>query len=158
MLTTLKVCKEGFNEKIRIGESIEYAGDKYIIIRILEMKKLCFSKSVGLEVRILVQKVGVTTNCNEYKKQTRLIERYDQSKDSKRMVKVGDIIIVDKKMAYEVISINDIHYEFVELVVECTVQMIVPWSQHEINKALVAERKSTFTVLKGGKNNKKASD
>ncbi|RBR60222.1 hypothetical protein EB34_01009 [Enterococcus faecalis] len=151
MLTTLKVYKEGFNEKIRIGESIEYAGDKYIIIRILEIKKLYFSKSIRLEVRILVQKVGVTTNCNDYKKQAQVIDRYDQSKDSKRMAKVGDIIIVDKKMAYEVISINDIHYEFVELVVEYTVKMIAPWNQHEINKALKDERKSTFKVLEGGK-------
>ncbi|HFK2761569.1 TPA: hypothetical protein ACGX4V_002053 [Enterococcus faecalis] len=151
MLTTLKVYKEGFNEKIRIGDSIEYAGDKYIIIRILEIKKLYFSKSIRLEVRILVQKVGVTTNYNEYKKQAQIIDRYDQSKDSKRMAKVGDIIIVDKKMAYEVISINDIHYEFVELVVEYTVKMIAPWNQHEINKALKDERKSTFKVLEGGK-------
>ncbi|HCY9398137.1 TPA: hypothetical protein O2G10_001331 [Enterococcus faecalis] len=151
MLTTLKVYKEGFNEKIRIGDSIEYAGDKYIIIRILEIKKLYFSKSIRLEVRILVQKVGVTTNCNDYKKQTQVIDRYDQSKDSKRMAKVGDIIIVDKKLAYEVISINDIHYEFVELVVEYTVKMIAPWNQHEINKALKDERKSTFKVLEGGK-------
>lgn len=151
MLTTLKVYKEGFNEKIRIGDSIEYAGDKYIIIRILEIKKLYFSKSIRLEVRILVQKVGVTINCNEYKKQAKIIDRYDQSKDSKRMAKVGDIIIVDKKMAYEVISINDIHYEFVELVVEYTVKMIAPWNQHEINKALRDERKSTFKVLEGGK-------
>ncbi|EHQ8842957.1 hypothetical protein KI112_002558 [Enterococcus faecalis] len=151
MLTTLKVYKEGFNEKIRIGDSIEYAGDKYIIIRILEIKKLYFSKSIRLEVRILVQKVGVTTNYNEYKKQAQVIDRYDQSKDSKRMAKVGDIIIVDKKMAYEVISINDIHYEFVELVVEYTVKMIVPWNQNEINKALKDERKSTFKVLEGGK-------
>lgn len=67
------------------------------------------------------------------------------------MAKVGDIIIVDKKMAYEVISINDIHYEFVELVVEYTVKMIVPWNQNEINKALKDERKSTFKVLEGGK-------
>lgn len=152
MLTTLKVYKEGFNEKIRIGDSLEYVGDKYIIIRILEIKKLYFSKSIRLEVRILVQKVGITIDCNEYKKQAHLIERYDQNKNSKRMVKVGDIIFVkNKKMAYEVISINDIHYEFVELVVEYTVKMIVPWSQNEINKALIDERKSTFKVLEGGK-------
>lgn len=150
MLTILKVYKEGFNEKIRVGESIEYTGDKYIIVRILEIKKLYFSKSIRLEVRILVQKVGEMTDYHNYKKQAQRIERYDQSKDSKRMVKVGDIIIADKKMAYEVISINDIHYEFVELVVEYTVKMIVPWNQHEINKALIDERKSTFKVLEGG--------
>ncbi|MGL9971464.1 hypothetical protein [Enterococcus sp. DIV1420a] len=151
MLTTLKVYKEGFNEKIRIGDSIEYAGDKYIIIRILEIKKLYFSKSIRLEVRILAQKVGEPTNYNEYKKQAQLINRYDQSKDSKRMAKIGDIIIVDKKIAYEVISINSIHYEFVDLVVEYTVKMIAPWNQHELNKALKDERKSTFKVLEGGK-------
>ncbi|MDT2752930.1 hypothetical protein P7G96_00510 [Enterococcus thailandicus] len=150
MLTILKVYKEGFNEKIRVGESIEYTGDKYIIVRILEIKKLYFSKSIRLEVRILVQKVGEMTDYHNYKKQAQIIERYDQSKDSKRMVKVGDIIIADKKMAYEVISINDIHYEFIELVVEYTVKMIVPWNQHEINKALIDERKSTFKVLEGG--------
>ena len=71
MLTTLKVYKEGFNESIKIGESVDYAGDKYIVIRILEIKKLYFSKSVRLELRILVQKVGVTTNYNKYKKQDR---------------------------------------------------------------------------------------
>lgn len=42
-------------------------------------------------------------------------------------------------------------YEFVELVVEYIVQMIVPWSEQEINKALFDERKSTFKVLEGGK-------
>ncbi|HGS8723798.1 TPA: hypothetical protein ACMUBK_002605 [Enterococcus faecalis] len=151
MLTTLKVYKEGFNESIKIGESVDYAGDKYIVIRILEMKKLYFSKSVRLELRILVQKVGVTTNYNGYKKQVQVIERYDQSKDNERMKKVGDIVILNKKIAYEVISINSIHYEFVELVVEYTVQMIVPWSEQEINKALFDERKSTFKVLEGGK-------
>ncbi|HHX0246822.1 TPA: hypothetical protein ACU3U7_002658 [Enterococcus faecalis] len=151
MLTTLKVYKEGFNDSIKIGESVDYAGDKYIVIRILEIKKLYFSKSVRLELRILVQKVGVTTNYNKYKKQAQVIEHYDQSKDNERMKKVGDIVILDKKIAYEVISINSIHYEFVDLVVEYTVQMVVPWSEQEINKALKEERKSTFKVLEGGK-------
>lgn len=45
MLTNLKLYREGFNEKVSIGESIEYLGKKYIIIRILEIKKLYFSKS-----------------------------------------------------------------------------------------------------------------
>jgi hypothetical protein len=152
LLISLKVYKEGFNEKIRIGDSLEYAGYKYIIIRILEIKKLYFSKSIRLEIDVLAQKVGEPTNCNEYKKQAQLIDRYDQSRDTKKMVKVGDIIFAeDRKMAYEVISINDIHYEFVELVVEYTVKMIAPWNQHEINKALIDERKSTFKVLEGGK-------
>ena len=151
MLTTLKVYKEGFNESIKIGESVDYAGDKYIVIRILEIKKLYFSKSVRLELRILVQKVGVTTNYNKYKKQAQVIEHYDQSKENERMKKVGDIVILDKKIAYEVISINSIHYEFVDLVIEYTVQMVVPWSEQEINKALKEERKSTFKVLEGGK-------
>ncbi|ELU8997103.1 hypothetical protein ACI4E8_003002 [Enterococcus faecalis] len=151
MLTTLKVYKEGFNESIKIGESVDYAGDKYIVIRILEIKKLYFSKSVRLELRILVQKVVVTTNYNKYKKQAQVIEHYDQSKENERMKKVGDIVILDKKIAYEVISINSIHYEFVDLVVEYTVQMVVPWSEQEINKALKEERKSTFKVLEGGK-------
>lgn len=151
MLTTLKVYKEGFNESIKIGESVDYAGDKYIVIRILEIKKLYFSKSVRLELRILVQKVGVTTNYNKYKKQAQVIEHYDQSKENERMKKVGDIVILDKKIAYEVISINSIHYEFVDLVVEYTVQMVVPWSEQEINKTLKEERKSTFKVLEGGK-------
>jgi hypothetical protein len=151
LLTTLKVYKEGFNESIKIGESVDYAGDKYIVIRILEIKKLYFSKSVRLELRILVQKVGVTTNYNKYKKQAQVIEHYDQSKENERMKKVGDIVILDKKIAYEVISINSIHYEFVDLVVEYTVQMVVPWSEQEINKALKEERKSTFKVLEGGK-------
>lgn len=151
MLSILRVYKEGFNESIKIGESLEHAGDKYIVIRILEIKKLYFSKSVRLELRILVQKVGVTTNYNKYKKQAQVIEHYDQSKDNERMKKVGDIVILDKKIAYEVISINSIHYEFVDLVVEYTVQMVVPWSEQEINKALKEERKSTFKVLEGGK-------
>ncbi|MBO1137159.1 hypothetical protein [Enterococcus faecalis] len=150
MQTTLKVYKEGFNESIKIGESVEYAGDKYIVIRILKIKKLYFSKSIRLEVRVLVQKVGTLINYKKYKKQAQVIERYDQSKDNERMKKVGDIVILDKKIAYEVISINSIHYEFVELVVEYTVQMIVPWSEQEINKALLDERKSTFKVLEGG--------
>ncbi|MDN3202047.1 hypothetical protein P0E66_13010 [Enterococcus faecalis] len=150
MQTTLKVYKEGFNESIKIGESVEYAGDKYIVIRILKIKKLYFSKSIRLEVRVLVQKVGTLINYKKYKKQAQVIERYDQSKDNERMKKVGDIVILDKKIAYEVISINSIHYEFVELVVEYTVQMIVPWSEQEINKSLLDERKSTFKVLEGG--------
>ena len=66
-------------------------------------------------------------------------------------ITIRDIVILDKKIAYEVISINSIHYEFVDLVVEYTVQMVVPWSEQEINKALKEERKSTFKVLEGGK-------
>ena len=75
LLISLKVYKEGFNEKIRIGDSLEYAGYKYIIIRILEIKKLYFSKSIRLEIDVLAQKVGEPTNCNEYKKQAQLIDR-----------------------------------------------------------------------------------
>lgn len=58
MLTILKLYREGFNEKVSIGESIEYRGDKYIIIRILKINKHYFSKSISLTVRVLVQKVG----------------------------------------------------------------------------------------------------
>ena len=83
-------------------------------------------------------------------------ERYNQSKEDDtlrlaKLAKIGNIIFSsDKKMAYEVISINSINYEFVDLVVEYTAQMIVPWSEQVINKALFDERKSTFKVLEGG--------
>ncbi|MGM0083901.1 hypothetical protein [Enterococcus sp. DIV0188] len=155
MLSILRVYKEGFNESIKIGESVEYAGDKYIVVRILELKKLYFSKSVRLEVKILVQKVGEITDYHKYKMNFAFTERYNQSKEDDtlrlaNLAKIGNIIFSsDKKMAYEVISINHIHYEFVDLIVEYTAQMIIPWSKYEINKALRDERKSTFKVLEG---------
>lgn len=151
MLTILKLYREGFNEKVSIGESIEYMGDKYIVIRILEVKKHWGSKSIILMVRVLVQKVGEPSNFRNYKKEAFLTKRYNQSKDDKRIIKIGDIIFPEKGVAYEVVSINSFRYEFVDLVVEYSVRLIIPWSKEEINEALKDERKSTFKVLEGEK-------
>ncbi|HDL2521053.1 TPA: hypothetical protein PW330_002829, partial [Enterococcus faecium] len=52
---------------------------------------------------------------------------------------------------YEIVSIKKFYYEFVDLVVEYSVRLIVPWSKEEINEALKHERKSTFKVLEGEK-------
>ncbi|MEX1447916.1 hypothetical protein AB3I00_14785, partial [Enterococcus sp. C76] len=92
MLTILKLYREGFNEKVNIGESIEYLGEKYIIIRILEINKLYFSKSISLTVRVLVQKVGALSDYYNCKREVIVDNRYDQSKDDKRIIKIGDII------------------------------------------------------------------
>ncbi|ENZ5663440.1 hypothetical protein ACGWY0_002734 [Enterococcus hirae] len=151
MLTIMKLYKEGFNEKVSIGESIEYKGDKYIVIRILEVKKLWSSKSISLTVIVLVQKVGEPSNFRNYKKEAVLTNRYNQSKDNKRIIKTGEIILSKEGIAYEVVSINRFRYEFVDLIIDYSVRLIVPWSKEEINEALKDERKSTFKVLEGGK-------
>lgn len=151
VLTILKLYREGFNEKVSIGESIEYRGDKYIIIRILKINKHYFSKSISLTVRVIVQKVGDLSDYYNYKREVIVDNRYDQSKDDKRIVKIGDIVFPEKGIAYEVVSINSFRYEFVDLVVEYSVRLIVPWSKEEINEALKDERKSTFKVLEGEK-------
>ncbi|MGC4707573.1 hypothetical protein ACOY2N_12660 [Enterococcus faecium] len=106
MLTIIELYREGFNEKVSIGESIEYMGDKYIIIRILEVKKYWGSKSISLMVRVLVQKVGEPSNFRNYKKEAFLTKRYNQSKDDKRIIKTGEIIFSKEGIAYEVVSIN----------------------------------------------------
>lgn len=151
MLTIMKLYREGFNEKVSIGESIEYKGDKYIVIRILEVKKLWGSKSISLMVIVLVQKVGEPSNFRNYKKEAVLTNRYNQSKNDERIFKVGEIIISKYGIAYEIVSIKKFYYEFVDLVVEYSVRLIVPWSKEEINEALKDERRSTFKVLEGGK-------
>ncbi|EOG1625062.1 TPA: hypothetical protein J8U80_000222 [Enterococcus faecium] len=155
MLTNLKLYREGFNEKVSIGESIEYLGKKYIIIRILEIKKLYFSKYNNLAVRVLVQKVGnpsdYRSDYHNYKTESSVIKRYNQSKNDERIFKVGEIIISKYGIAYEIVSIKKFYYEFVDLVVEYSVRLIVPWSKEEINEALKHERKSTFKVLEGEK-------
>lgn len=149
MLTILEIYKEGFNEKVTIGESVEYQENKYIVIRILEIKKRYFSQSISLAVRVLVQKVGEMSDYLKYKSQGIITERYNQSKD-KVPIKAGEISLY-QGIAYEIISINSFRYEFVDLIVEYSVRVIVPWSQKEINNALTNERKSTFKVLEGGK-------
>ncbi|ONN40077.1 hypothetical protein [Enterococcus mundtii] len=149
MLTILEIYKEGFNEKVTIGESVEYQENKYIVIRILEIKKRYFSQSISLAVRVLVQKVGEMSDYLKYKSQGIITERYNQSKD-KVPIKAGEISLY-QGIAYEIISINSFRYEFVDLIVEYSVRVIVPWSQKEINDALTNERKSTFKVLEGGK-------
>ncbi|MDO7879989.1 MAG: hypothetical protein Q6A85_11115 [Enterococcus mundtii] len=149
MLTILEIYKEGFNEKVTIGESVEYQENKYIVIRILEINKRYFSQSISLAVRVLVQKVGEMSDYLKYKSQGIITERYNQSKD-KVPIKAGEISLY-QGIAYEIISINSFRYEFVDLIVEYSVRVIVPWSQKEINDALTNERKSTFKVLGGGK-------
>ncbi|WP_165006553.1 MULTISPECIES: hypothetical protein [unclassified Enterococcus] len=151
LLAIMELYKEGFNEKVSIGESIEYMGAKYIVIRILEVKKLWGSKSISLTVKVLVQNVGEPSNYRNYKKEAVLTDRYTQSKDDKRIIKTGEIIIFKEGIAYEVVSINRFRYEFVDLIVDYSVRLIVPWSQEEVNEALREERKSTFKVLEGGK-------
>ena len=151
MLTIIELYREGFNEKVSIGESIEYLGDKYIIIRILKISKFYFSQSIRLTVRVLVQKVEALSDYYNCKREVIVDNRYDQSKDDKRIIKIGDIIFPEKGIAYEVVSINSFRYEFVDLVVEYSVRLIIPWSKEEINEAVKDERKSTFKVLEGGK-------
>jgi hypothetical protein len=149
MLEILELRREGFNEKVSIGESIEYSGEKYIIIRIIEIRKLYFSRSINLKVRVLAQNVKHISNYRNYKREAILTSRYDQSKEDKRIIKKGDIIFPKPGIAYEVVSINQFYYEWLDIIVEYYARMIVPWSKEEMDEALKNERKSKFKVLEG---------
>ncbi|EMF0421288.1 hypothetical protein IL099_002204 [Enterococcus hirae] len=157
MLEIMELYKEGFNEKVSIGESIEYKGDKYIVIRILKIDKFWFTDSINLKVEVIVQKVGETFDCSGYKKEVTIKQSYNQSKDCEEILEAGDALWIkdidfsELCLLYQIVSINKFYYEFVDLVVEYFAQLIVPWSQKEINETLRKERKSTFKVLEGKK-------
>lgn len=123
MLELFEANRTGFNQKLEVGETIEYKDKNYIIIG--------YKKYVLLEYRHkITDEIGVNNTRNIFK--------------------IGTVIPYsnnEEKIFYQIYGIEKFEYEHVDLLVTYQMRLIEPWSQAEIDKAVKLNRLSKFNVL-----------
>lgn len=143
MQKAFSVTKKGFNEQVEIGEVFESGGEKYVLTHITKISIGYDRQSV--DASIVGQKVGSNSNYGLYypKKQTK---RYE--KMTGRVVSAGDLLENrDRDLVALVIGITDMYYDFVDLVVEYEVELLKPWNNEEIERAVKRDKRTKFKVI-----------
>lgn len=148
MLILKEVCKKGFNEKLSVGEMLTIDNEKYIVIEILNTR-MTYSQMIYCEV--ILQNVNELLDYSEYKQFGQHTTRYNIAKTKAEFRKIGSVGQVKLRKGnalVKVTSIESFEYEFTDLVVLYNFEFIQPWKKHEIDKAVKANRLSTFKVVK----------
>lgn len=149
MQAIFTLTRRGFNEKIKVGEIVNYKEDeKYILTHIVEIKQF-YGSSARMVVEGIAQLIGGKSDYHLYEKTSKFVRKYPKGEfdNDNPLYRVGDIFAFEG-ICGEVTSIESIEYEFVDLVVTYRSQLIRPWSEQEMNQAIKEDRLSKFTVIK----------
>lgn len=149
MQAIFTLTRRGFNEKIKVGEIINYKEDeRYILTHIVDIKKFSGS-SARMVVEGIAQLIGGKSDYHLYKNTGKFVSKYPKGEfdEENPLYRAGDIF-VDDGICGEITSIESIEYEFVDLIVTYHFRLIRPWSQEEMNQAIKEDRLSKFKVIK----------
>ncbi|HAQ1518030.1 hypothetical protein NNC41_08030 [Enterococcus faecium] len=157
MLEVFKATRKGFNQKMEVGELIEYKDEQYIIIGISNMRINSYGDpyvTCDLMCQSIKYAPDPTIGYREYTTYTqrhKIAQQNDLFKHRK-ILDIGTILpIVDKKttnkILYQIYGIEKFVYEHVDLLVTYQINIIRPWSHAEIEQAVRKNRLSKFTVL-----------
>lgn len=146
----------GFQADIKIGEMVEYEGNKYIIIHLFEIKLLTDYKSGAprVKVRAILQNVNIKPQFANYEVDRIQKRKYNVVKVDKReesIMNVGEYFTNESEetgsVCYKVIGVKKFGYESTDLVVHYYVEEIHPWNWIEVQKVVKQDRLSKFKVV-----------
>lgn len=153
MLKVFTLRRNGFNQSVSVGQSFEYDSEKYVIIEIGEFKARVYGNP-KIEMTAVCQKLGARSDFELYERFFIFKQRYNVAKENfPNMYNVGEFLGQQGKkddLAMRITGIKKVYYEHVDLVIEYTAELIKPWSDSEISKALREEKLSKFKVISGG--------
>ena len=148
MQAIFTLTRRGFNEKIKVGEIINYKeNEKYVLTHIAEIEQF-YGSSARMVVKGVAQLIGGKSDYHLYEKTSEFVCKYPKGEfdNDNPLYRVGDIFVFDG-ICGEVTNIESIEYEFVDLVVTYRSRLIRPWSNEEMNQAIKEDRLSKFTVI-----------
>ncbi|BDP82613.1 TPA: hypothetical protein ACGU7O_001154 [Enterococcus faecium] len=155
MLELFEANRTGFNQKLEVGETIEYKDKNYIIIGIYNTR----INRIGdprITSDLVCQSVNYSPDLtSRYKKYVLLEYRHkitdeNSVNNTRNIFKIGTVIPYsnnEEKIFYQIYGIEKFEYEHVDLLVTYQMRLIEPWSQAEIDKAVKLNRLSKFNVL-----------
>ena len=155
MLELFEANRTGFNQKLEVGETIEYKDKNYIIIGIYNTR----INRIGdprITSDLVCQSVNYSPDLtSRYKKYVLLEYRHKITDEiglnnTRNIFKIGTVIPYsnnEEKIFYQIYGIEKFEYEHVDLLVTYQMRLIEPWSQAEIDKAVKLNRLSKFNVL-----------
>ncbi|HHA5789739.1 TPA: hypothetical protein ACOBID_001780 [Enterococcus faecium] len=155
MLELFEATRTGFNQKLEVGETIEYENRNYIIIGIYNTR----INRIGdprITSDLVCQSVSYTPDfTSKYKKYLSYEYRHKVTgeigvNNNRNIFKIGTVIPSStnkEKVFYQIYGIEKFEYEYVDLLVTYQMRLIEPWSQAEIDKAVKLNRLSKFNVL-----------
>lgn len=148
-LEILVATKTGFKKGLHVGEFIDYKRQKYVVIQILSTNINRYGNP-SVKVEFIAQRIGMVPNYKRFEKYTSFEERYNVAKGERELHKTGDAFTVKSYAEKPIVKISGIEkfeYQHTDLVVTYHCELVIPWSQHEMNKAIKENRLSTFKVI-----------
>lgn len=156
MLKDFKGTYEGFQSKRRVGEVFDYENKKWVIIHILNTRVVISGNPI-IETNIVAQRVGKDIDYSQFYSEYTITDRLSiegRTPWDKNIKKIGELINLSTEQGNEKIpamvkGIESFEYEYTDLIVRYQVELIKPWSNDQMNKAIQANRLSTFKVFSG---------
>ncbi|MDG2983079.1 hypothetical protein [Latilactobacillus phage TMW 1.1447 P1] len=145
------LTKIGFNSDIKLGDVIKLDNREAIIIKIYGMSWSPWRKESIIECDAVVQFVDSTDESLGLQEQAEMVQQY-KANETTSMFKPNDLFDVKEDgnhcAYYQIKDIVDFKYSFVDLVVTYKAELIQEWPKYKVDRAVQANRRSNFTVIK----------
>lgn len=141
LLTRFTLSREGFNEKINIGDLLDYKGKRYVVIIAysVELKRTRKTGNPLLEVKVVAQDINRVPIASTYSKNLEITKKLNIAKhdpfDSVDIIGKYFIQSMEDKeeIGYKVTGLSGFKYEFTDLILIFDAELIIPWSKQEID-------------------------
>lgn len=154
LLTKFTLNREGFNEKVSIGDLLDYKGNRYVIISAfsVKLKRNVRTGNPVIEVQVIAQNINLIPSKSKYNKKQEIEKKINIAKhdpyDSIDIIGKHYIQeLEDEEIAYKVTGLNGFKYKFTDLVLCFDAELITPWSKHEVDQAVKENRLSKFKIV-----------
>lgn len=146
----LELTRVGFDAKLKVGDIIESDNRNAVIILISKTNWHYWERVPTIECDVIAQFIDSNDKTDKYKEMAETTKKY---KHEDKLRKLGDIVSINDKndkhqVYYRVSGIKNIKYNFVDLEVTYNFELIKEWPKYKVDKAVQANRRSNFTVIK----------
>lgn len=147
MLRILSLEKTGFNESLNVGDVVEEDKEKYIVVSV-EKLDIIIKKGV-VQAKVIAQQIGSENISGKYKRQVSFNKKMNcQKSRGFQSVTVGTAIYDEKvKTVIRILSIDSFSYEFLDLIITFSGEVIQEMSKQEVDRWIKKNRLSTFKVI-----------
>ena len=147
----LELIRVGFDAKLKVGDIIEFDNRKAVIILIYNSIWQYWKKVPNIKCDAIVQFVDSSDETIEYKEIAEITEQHKHGEEQLR--KPNDVVSINNnndihRAYYRVSSIENIKYNFVDLEVTYNFELIKEWPKYMVDKAVQANRRSNFKIVK----------
>ncbi|UJF15084.1 hypothetical protein LZ578_08740 [Jeotgalibaca sp. MA1X17-3] len=147
-LQQLVAKRVDYKKGLKVGEIVQYEEKNFVVIQINKVSVTIIGAPL-LKIEFIGQEVGKRIDYSKYKHFFTYKKRYNISKGEKKFEKIGSVMTGTEKERpiIKIISIEKVEYDFLDVVITYQVELLQPWNDYMINKAVKENRLSTFKII-----------